>query len=1374
MGKGQLFTQEKRRSGGVFWVAVVLAAVFLWLGPMQTAARAAEEGDLTPYITNVTVKDQSGKEKTTFKDGDQIHIGITLAVPKGSLDPSRRTLVYQLPNHLVPAKTLTTSFEDRNGNVTGQLTVDTSGKVTAVFAETYNWNNDYVGNIFVDGTVDLDGSREDSSSTFKIQNDGEKTIQLQAQRDISVDKTGQYDANDKKIHYTVTVSTQNGTRGRVDLIDTIRDYTNGTVAFDGSVQLQKKDAAGNLTSVAASPQFGSEAWTSHPQMRLDDLPELKAGESYVLKYGVEASVNDGTNGAMEVYNRATTNDEGGNGGGKDSHVSVSKEVISKTGNFNTATGFITWTVTFNNDGGGRALEGYAFSDDLGGKGLTLTGPAVLKGYENWGYNKVIREDIGKKGDTGIGFTFSDKELGNEPNARYQLTYTTTAPKGNESVTNTGIVRTPNNETYQAKSQVGVWHREVDVSKNARSVVQPPTDGGETTFNWRSTVTLPETAVPSTGYLYTDTIHNATDASGKDQGKGSHYALAGELNNRIPAGTFIDQNGKEQKITDYFTVALTCYDADGNKVDASDLTVPVMKFEAKFTPKGNVIGRELYVNYSTHGKTDFLAEGDNAYYPNDGEVGDRKTTGTGTYKRPKENTVTETLDKQIGIKDNQGNINYNSAFDTQEMTYTDQNNRLYYRVLLQLDKDTAGALSMQDILPKGVHLDKDSIKAGYYFANGGYPYILTTNWVNHASGSYTYDFNDNKKPIVESRSLPDGTTALNVVIQDDYRSDDANDPMIIAIDYSVTVDEDVLLENIQTGNNTYVNTASWKGHTDKTRTKVDVNTVEKTAEQVKSGDTFHDAVDYSVVINPAAKDLAAGEMATATDTLSNLPQGIKAYLDMNHTALYEYSATAEDHKGEEIDPSRYQIQYDDAAHKITLTYPDETALVFSYRYDFSRSGDQTYTDPTINNTVTISGKNTHTSENTIPLRHASGSGALYDGVLTVYKVDSSDMKIHLPGAQFDLEMQNGSAFSKVGNYTTDSEGKLTLKLISTSSNDALLENTLYRLVEAEAPAHYRAGGPTYLAKLSSDQTESGFYNALPNEIKSQVKQTDIHFYQAERATIYIPNDYTAIKVNKAWTDQDNTEAPPGSHHVTVNLHQYVTTGKDVTVTVNFKDSWGHFVGTRQYRVGDGKSITFRWHSDDIGKYYHYTGEYDWQNVKNVEKREDGDYYYLTYSNVTQDMNIEIISGQGNDGSYHSVAMEEKGDKGLHVTAESNIKRREVTTYSKTLILNSDNGWSAIVTDLPKTDPEGNPYTYTVTEDAVPGYTAAYQNNGGIQTGTINITNKDNGQHGYLLPGTGGVGIWPFVIGGFGMAVFSLMALSIKEKRKQAAQIGNSKK
>src|SRR5699024_6286790 len=118
--------------------------------------------------------------------------------------------------------------------------------------------------------------------------------------------------------------------------------------------------------------------------------------------------------------------------------------------------------------------------------------------------------------------------------------------------------------------------------------------------------------------------------------------------------------------------------------------------------------------------------------------------------------------------------------------------------------------------------------------------------------------------------------------------------------------------------------------------------------------------------------------------------------------------------------------------------------------------------------------------------------------------------------------------------------------------------------------------------------------------------------------------------------------------------------------------------------------------------------------------------------------------------------------------SNYDRPESKTESKELvekiILNSKNTWAKTWDNLSYQDENGNPYYYTVEEEAISGYTTTYTNNEGIQQGDINVINTSDEVKGYELPTTGGPGINFFRMTGFFIIITSFVIYIRKRQIK----------
>lgn len=150
-----------------------------------------------------------------------------------------------------------------------------------------------------------------------------------------------------------------------------------------------------------------------------------------------------------------------------------------------------------------------------------------------------------------------------------------------------------------------------------------------------------------------------------------------------------------------------------------------------------------------------------------------------------------------------------------------------------------------------------------------------------------------------------------------------------------------------------------------------------------------------------------------------------------------------------------------------------------------------------------------------------------------------------------------------------------------------------------------------------------------------------------------------------------------------------------------------------------------------------------------------YTKLTVNKIWQDAQGNIINGANQKDIKISLYRSLKKPDGYEVEAEEK-------TLVETITLNSKNNWTKSWDNLAYQDTNGNPYYYTVEEEAIAGYTTTYTNNEGIRQGNINVINTADEVKGYELPTTGGQGTTLFRF--IGLLVLAI-ALIIPYRKRQ---------
>ena len=403
---------------------------------------------------------------------------------------------------------------------------------------------------------------------------------------------------------------------------------------------------------------------------------------------------------------------------------------------------------------------------------------------------------------------------------------------------------------------------------------------------------------------------------------------------------------------------------------------------------------------------------------------------------------------------------------------------------------------------------------------------------------------------------------------------------LLVRYAATV-TDTKWESPKTVTGTYTNKAEWDGkHADATITlnrNLEYLTKSATYEALvnKNGEeTGQLAVHYSLDINPACADLLkGGDTVILTDTLAVQDKNVTAHLDMDSVKLYDYPYK----DGNPALPTTsygmvYKRTTDSSTgydtHTMTFTLDDARGYVLKYDYVLDSND-----NVTLSNVAELTGDH-HTNSNT-QVTKLEASGSVSRSQFTLYKVDSLNPLTRLQGAEFTLSSYNGTKFAAHDGqslHKTDVNGEIVLHLGDNEKDDShgehfkILPDTLYRLVETNAPAGYKIGtaDPVYFIFADADSNETAAHAWENTNKPTDLEQSKVVICTGGQQKNYtVQNTRKWLTIQKFWQDKDGkaiSDALTPNTDVTVKLYRYPDGGsKDSaqyvnTITLNQKNNW----------------------------------------------------------------------------------------------------------------------------------------------------------------------------------------------------------------------------
>ena len=1242
-------------------------------------AVSATPVDMGTHITNVSVQvpnstDGSGVV-TSWKDangivrpGQTVKVQLNYSFNENEITADNRVATYKLPNGI----TLLDSVSD-SGNITWR---DSTGKDVVV--GTYNIVGDTVtftyNETFADGKA-FDGDFEfkasassDSSMENQKINFGGTTGSVTIKKedlisDLSLSKNVQKDASGKElikydstaktldIAYEVVAKTTNGTGDTVnltDFFDTVNSSlpSNATYRQD-TIKLIKIAADGTEKDVTTDYQSKLTVGT---ELKYDALPELKAGEQYVLRYHATIPVNDD-------YTYKAINKVKAEFDGKDS--STSKEVknteprLTKSGNYDANSRIITWTVTIKNPYG-EDLRGKKFTDLLPAGLEVVNNVEITRGYWSDDIKPVSAEDFKK---AGCSYTFpTDKS---ETAAFYTIKIQTKVPDG--TAVGTTYTNTADFDGNSASGEVTVTDRSSYLSKSLSTAEDLET--GKKKLTWQTSVSIPTSWNKIT---LTDTIHDA-EVEGIEQ-DGTHYAVLSELRDEIKANLYLTLFNSSETVTmanaseHHVTFTVTYYDEHGNTITNNDAHV------AKFTITANLAdGQTLDATSMVLSSYHTVADISNAgieepwLFVNNAASGDKTSDASYTYKKPTEAKLEKLVYEY-------GNFN-NAGSKISELDYTSNGGKIYYELTIPTsltckDPLTTKDLVITDTLPAGVTFDISSVTVGAneYKADGSVNHqAWFANTIYGSGGRSNYDISATKNFSASKTHIgaTDTDRTITFTINSGYNVSDK--PQVFYIRYSVSVAEDASWDDLRTENK-YRNSAEWNGDKAETETTVKrsyeklykTGTVVTEDPDASGKPTATKKINYSVVINPTGdKLLTTSNTLTLTDTLSFEPSD-NTSADLDLSSIHLYGVTLDTTTGNlvadhtnEIGHDRFTATYDSPNHTMTVTVPDELACVLEYTYQISYPSS---TEVTVKNHANLSGLvekwvDTH-------VVNYDSSATVRFSKFDLNKVDSNDYLVTLPGATFQLAKWNKTAgtFEEVCTLKTNASGQINFGLLDSSataeiptmSSAQLLCSTLYRIVETDAPTGYALSkSPIYLlwGAFSNTKRADAFNAATGESSIHDASEYDkwldcnnvTYLARGDISAVYVPNTANSITVAKHWLDTDGTtelalDKVNSTYTATVELrrksYQYSGEKSDTkveSVTLDSSNNWSYSWNNLPLTDSADSSITYKYYVKETA--CSGTFKYDLNNTGITGGT------ILLYNQVPEDANYELPSTGG---------------------------------------------------------------------------------------------------------------------------------------------------
>lgn len=1172
-------------------------------------------------ITGITIKKGNqpldpGTTAIVLTDGEKLNLTYYFEIPENALlGLSTRTLTYKLPDGIkLPEKKPFNLINKSDDNkVVGTGEVDTDGTVRLTFNDSFDITKPFTGQFDFEAEASTVGGAESTKIHFPTGLD----LLVKLPRDLAIEKTGAtpFVGTDGStyIDYTVTVSSKDGWSQHIEILDELQNGT--TIAGEyvkDQFNLVKIDKTGKGTSVTSYTNTFTSPTDGNPTFHITGLEKLNAGESYKLTYRVKITKNTATgNGYVEFYNKVRSNKT------DDWKWWTTKfdSRIWKSGTYDPDTNKITWTVCVKNPYA-QNLNKSTVVDEI------TTADALIEG------NITLTETVDKDGNTvnkdittfapdtdQKGFTYT---FGNAYGREYKFTYVTSVPAssdGNQVKVHNDSTFTTGGKGYTTGTDVYSYDRSWNFNKSTtQSSLTSTGTENKYTAGWKLSSAVPNSW---TTYDFVDQIKVPEEHC-------KHYGIASELNAAILGSlkfTTVDETpltAEKAGITvtiDYYTDSFDNASdaANHTKIDAANSTEEIHTFIIHLkndkTYTGSPVKSMEIGGYSTHVDTTDVPAGTsfNIYNNN-----------TSYWYKKDAVVVKKDFAKGVSIG-NKGGNNYNDTWNdpykaTASGPYS-ENMEIYYQLVLDIsdwtefpqDKNGNYIVTVTDTLPDGLTFDSAT---GYLGWNG---------YCSNEARNYS-PYVDGKKYDLKSTDYFEATCTDGKNVTFTFKQLDAimgelkpnGNLTHLLIRYTAKL-TDPKWDRLQTVTESYTNKAKWGDKEDTATVTINRNLeyLTKSAEfeailDQDGKETGELVVHYSLDINPAYTDLLKdGDTVTLTDILAVQDRFVTAHLDMDSVKLYDYPYKAGDTP---LATTSYGMVYKRTTdsstgydtHTMVFTLDDSHGYVLKYDYVLDSSN----ADVNLSNKAVLTGK--HEAEWNETVTGLDASGSVSQSKFTLYKVDSLNLLTRLQGATFNLSYYDETTGTykdhpEQSTHTTDAKGEIVLYLGQNEKKDQtghfnIKTNTLYKLVETDAPAGYKKGTDAettvyfVFADPGTSATVTWNNTAKPNGLQ-QSDSNVVICTSGQQKNYAVENTRTWLTIQKFWQDKDGLtlpEAKTPDTNVTVELYRYAKSGGKEsatcveTITLNKSNNWtyvykevenGYYYFIKETSTGGKYEVTY---------------------------------------------------------------------------------------------------------------------------------------------------------------------------------------------------------